>query len=216
MKLTPQEELTIQAYSENAVEWVKEHSDTNYWKEELATFKGLLPSGKILEIGCGGGRDAKVLISMGYDYIGTDISSEFVKVAKRLVKNGKFLCKSVYDLGFKDSKFDGFWASAVFLHIPKRRIDEALQDVVRVTRDNGLVFISVKQGKGEPIIEEVYIGSNRNLKLFWAFYHKTEFDKVLKRNNLEVIMFNKWTISKRTTWLIYFVKVVKSPIPRKV
>ena len=209
MKLTPQEELTVQAYNEGAIEWEKEHSDTSYWKEELETFNKLLPTGKVLETGCGGGRDAKVLISKGYDYVGTDVASEFIKVAKKVVRGGKFVCKSVYDLGFANNEFDGFWASAVFLHMPKNRIDEALQEVARVTKPNGIGFISIKQGKGEPILEADFAGSDRKLKRFWAFYHKPEFDEVLKRNKLEIINFKKWPKSKRTTWLIYFVKVKK-------
>jgi len=73
----------------------------------------------------------------------------------------------------------------------------------------GIGFISIKQRQGEPIIEEVFASSNRKTKRFWAFYHKSEFDKVLKRNKLEIIKFKKWPKSKRTTWLIYFVRVKK-------
>lgn len=205
MKLTPEEKLTVKAYNDGASAWGREHADLDYWKEEFLTFKKLLPKGKVLEIGCGGGRDAKVLLSMGYDYVGTDIAKEFVKVAKEFVPKGKFLTRSAYDLGFKDNEFNGFWASAVFLHIPKKRMDEALTELKRVIKPDGIGFIAVKQGKGEPIIEEDFAGKGSS-KRFWAFYHKPEFDEVLKRNNYEIVSYRKWMKSKRTTWLIYFVK----------
>lgn len=208
MKLTPEEELTVKAYNEGAVDWGCEHSALDYWEEYFPTFKKLLPKGKVLEIGCGGGRDAKILISMGYDYVGTDVAKEFVKVAKKFVPKGKFLARSAYDLGFKDNVFDGFWATAVFLHVPKKRIDKALKVLKRVIRPNGIGFISVKQGKGESIIEEDFAGGGSK-KRFWAFYYKPEFDEVLKRNNYEIVEYRKWILSKRTTWLIYFVKVKK-------
>ena len=208
MKLTSQEELTVKAYNEGAVEWEKEHSDTSYWKKEFETFKKLLPKGKVLEIGCGGGRDAKVLISMGYKYIGTDIANEFIKVAKQVVPEGKFLTRNVYNLSFDNIKFDGFWASGIFIHIPKNRIDLTLQELRRVVRPNGVGFISVKQGKGESIIDEYFAGKKRG-KRFWALYDKAAFDEILRRNKMNILYFRKWAISKRTTWLIYFVKVKK-------
>lgn len=208
-QLTPEEKLTIDTYNKSAADWGREHLDTSYWEEEFVKFKNFLPSGKILEIGCGGGRDAKVLISMGYDYIGTDVAKNFINEAKKTVVNGKFLCRSVYDLEFEKNSFDGFWTSAVFLHIPKDKVDDALREVSRVTKPNGVGFISIKQGKGEPIIEEQIAGDKVG-KRFWAFYHKPEFDEVLKRNNLEVLGFRKWAKSKRTSWLIYFVRVNKN------
>ena len=35
MKLTSQEELTVKAYNEGAVELEKDHSETSYWKKEF-------------------------------------------------------------------------------------------------------------------------------------------------------------------------------------
>ena len=64
MKLSQEEKLTIKSYNEGALDWTREHSDP-YWQEEFIILKKLLPKGKILEVGCGGGRDAKTLIKMG-------------------------------------------------------------------------------------------------------------------------------------------------------
>lgn len=206
--LAPEEKLTVDTYNNSAAKWGQEHSDPSYWEEEFAKFKSFLPSGKILEIGCGGGRDAKVLILMGYDYVGTDVAKNFIEEAKKNVMGGEFLCQSVYNLGFGDNNFDGFWASAVFLHIPKNKIDDALQEVIRVTKSNGIGFISIKQGEGENIVEEEIV-NNKTDKRFWALYNKPEFEEVLKRNNLEILNFKEWIKSKRTIWLIYFVKIRK-------
>lgn len=206
-KLTPQEEITVRSYNNGADAWAHQHSD-NYWAKEFKTFKKLLPMGKILEIGCGGGRDAKILISMKYDYVGTDVAKNFIEVARKTAPEGKFLFRSVYDLDFKNGFFDGFWASAVFLHIPKTQIDKTLQELRRVIKPGGVGFISVKQGVGEQVIEEKFARDIIN-KRFWAFYDNQEFADVLNKNNYEIISFRKRPMSKRTTWLIYFVKVKK-------
>lgn len=45
-----------------------------------------MPAGKILEVGSGGGRDAKDLIEMGYEYIGIDISKGLLEEAKKYLE----------------------------------------------------------------------------------------------------------------------------------
>lgn len=113
----------------------------------------LLPTGKVLEIGSGGGRDAKELIAKGYKYTGTDVSKGLLEEARKANPSTVFLRQSVYDLDFPDNTFDGFWASAVLLHIPKDRIDEALSRLRAVVRNDGIGFISIKQGEGQKIEE---------------------------------------------------------------
>ena len=73
-ELSKQEQSTISVYDKIAERWCKENSRVVLWRDEINQFHDLLPKGKILEVGCGGGRDAKELISLGYDYVGTDLS----------------------------------------------------------------------------------------------------------------------------------------------
>ena len=154
MKLTRDEVKTVSFYNDNARSWSDEHFELDYWKEEFENFKKFLPKGKILEIGCGGGRDAKVLISKGYDYIGTDIAKNFVNVARKNNPKARFLVRSVYDLKFPEDFFDGLWCSATLLHIPKNKIKQALKEIKRVIKQDGVGFISVKQGVGEETNEK--------------------------------------------------------------
>lgn len=206
-KLTPEEKLTIKTYNEGAINWKIEHSE-DYWVEDFKIFKNLLPNGKILEVGCGAARDAKKLVSFGYDYIGVDVAKEFVKISRKLIPNVKFFVRNLYDLKFKDNEFDGFWSAAVFLHIPKVKIDLALKELKRVTKPNAIGFIAIKKGIGESIIEEEF-SKGKIAQRFWSFYSKSEFSSILKRNNLQIIKVREWSKSKRTTWLIYFVKNIK-------
>lgn len=119
MKLTPEEELTIKTYDVHAEAWVSEHSSSGFWAEEMKIFRELLPEGRIIEIGSGGGRDAKELIEMGYNYVGIDASEGLLKQARKVNPNATLEHKSVYDLDYPENYFNGFWTSATLLHIPK-------------------------------------------------------------------------------------------------
>ncbi|TSC89420.1 MAG: type 11 methyltransferase [Microgenomates group bacterium Gr01-1014_5] len=208
MNLSRDERLTIASYDNMAEAWAREHATPGWWSEEIAKFKGYLPTGKIIEVGSGGGRDAKELVEAGYGYVGTDVSSGLLVEAKKLNPGVAFLNQSVYELDFPDNSFDGFWASAVLLHIPKNRIDEALQSLGRVVRDKGVGFISVKQGEGERMEFEEAHAPSVHQRLF-SYYSEDEFKDVLLRNNFTTLEFYLKPSGGKTTWLVFFVQARK-------
>lgn len=203
MNLTPQEKLTVDTYNTIAKDWANKHFTLDFWQEEIEIFKKYLPNGKILEVGCGGGRDAMALTQNGFDYIGTDIAQGLIDAAKLKNPNLNFFNISVYDLNFTE-KFDGFWASAVLLHIPKNKINMALSKIKSVVKDNGIGFITIKQGVDEKIEFEE---DNPNWPRLFVYYSKEEFQEVLENNGFEVLEVQIKPMSAKTIWLIYYVKV---------
>ena len=148
--LTSEEKATIETYNKNARAWAKGHSYD--WPDELLVFRKLIPKGKILELDCANGYVGKLLTDRGYDYVGTDVVPNFVKFAVKKYPGIKFLTKSVYDLKFRDDSFDGFWATAILLHISKDNIDIAMQEIRRVVKDRVVGFITLKEGRGEKTL----------------------------------------------------------------
>ena len=203
MKLTPQEQQTIDAYDQNAVAWAGSRNKKGVWGNEKMKFYKYLPKGKIIEVGSGGGRDAKELIAHGYDYTGTDVSKELLEEAKKNNPEATFLLQSVYELDFPDETFDGFWASAVLLHIPKDRIEEALNSIYRILKPGAIGFISLKKGEGERFVEGDHVGIQ--YKRFFSFFELDEFSKMLKRNSFEILESYVFDHSNKK-WLAFFVK----------
>ena len=202
--LTPDEETTLKTYNKLAKQWSSAHLEPEYWKEEFAKFHELLPGGRLLEVGCGGGRDARQLIKMDYDYTGTDISAGLLSEAKQNNPGATFIQMSLYDLDF-DEPFDGFWCMAVLLHIPKKRIAEALQAIRRNIKHDGVGCVVIKEGDSERIeSDEEYDGDGR----FFAYWRNDEFKQVLKANGFEVVAENYRPMSERTKWLVYYVRVI--------
>ncbi|MBP9691358.1 class I SAM-dependent methyltransferase [Candidatus Woesebacteria bacterium] len=205
MKLTPQEQETIDAYDQNAAAWAGSRNQKGVWGNEKKKFFEYLPSGKIIEIGSGSGRDAQELIAHGYEYIGTDISKGLLEIAKKRNPHASFSLQSVYNLDFPDGTFDGFWASAVLLHIPKNRIDEALQHLKRILKDGATGFISLKKGDGEKMVDGDHVGID--YKRFFSFYEQPEFTEILQRNHFEILETYVFDHSNKK-WLAFFVKKI--------
>lgn len=202
--LSPAEELTNTGYASCARQWASDHSSPGYWADEMDTFHRLLPAGSILEIGAGGGRDAKELTARGYNYLGTDISPEMLTVAREELPTVEFQHRSVYDLETIGREFDGFWASAVLLHIPRQRIDVALRQIRTVVRPGGIGFISLKDGAGETVEnEDVHGVQLRRLFVYWT---KADFATVLDRNGYDLVRYSYHPRSPRTRWHSFIVQ----------
>jgi cyclopropane fatty-acyl-phospholipid synthase-like methyltransferase len=120
--------------------------------EELTPFLALLPPGsRILELGCGGGQDSEAMIAAGFDVLPTDGSPELARQAeKRLGRPVTLLLFE--DIEFVD-EFDGVWANACLLHVPKPSLSAVFGRIQRALRAGGLMYASFKTG-GEEAIDQ--------------------------------------------------------------
>lgn len=196
--------MTVETYDRQAENWSLNHLTRSFWGNEMACFKELLPTGRILEIGAGGGRDAKELIEAGYDYAGTDISAGLLDQARKNNPGVSFEEISVYDLDYKEP-FDGFWCSAVLLHIPRRKIDKALRAINKNMRRGAIGFIAIKEGEGEKL--EVDYKSTQGDKRFFVYWSDKDFSDRLVDNGFNIVVRSYRPMSERTRWLTYIVRV---------
>src|SRR3989339_179966 len=188
MKLTTQEQETIDSYNQNASKFASSRLTDNKhqrWVVEKQKLKQYQPSGKILDIGSGSGIDAKELVQLGYDYAGVDYSDGLLEQARKDNPGITFLKQSVYELDFPKDSFDLFWACAVLLHMPKDRIGNALQSIHKVIKKGAIGCITLKKGEGEKFVEGDHCGIG--YKRFFSFYKEEEFKNILIREGFEVL-----------------------------
>ncbi|HCE42268.1 MAG TPA: methyltransferase type 11 [Lentisphaeria bacterium] len=102
--------------------------------------------GKILDIGCGSGRDLKILHEMDYAADGVDPCEEFVECCnKHKTGYGSIVVKdSLPELKeIADKSYDGVLCSAVLMHLPKEQLFDASFTIRRILRDKGRFLMSV-------------------------------------------------------------------------
>ena len=64
MKLIQEDKLITKGfYDKNAANWVIKRANLDACRAEFEDYRKLLPSGKILDLGCGTGRDASLFLS---------------------------------------------------------------------------------------------------------------------------------------------------------
>jgi SAM-dependent methyltransferase len=191
---------TVEYYNHYAEEWVATHGglrEKTWWADEVAHFHDLLPSGRVLEIGPGSGSDAAALIELGYEYVGVDASQILLHIAQARNPGADLRLMDVLDLKSIDGRFDGFWAAAVLLHLPKTEIDRALRSLKRVMNPGAIGFISLKEGEGEQ--EDP--GTGR----WFTYYSRTEFSAVLESNGLEIVG-KRTKLAQPNNWLAFYAR----------
>jgi len=202
-------EKTIRTYNKIASDYNARNLD-HFWVNEFNFFKSIVDGKKIIDLGCGAGRDGIVFTENGFNYTGIDASLGMLKIARKRVPKGKFQQMDFSKTNFPNRTFDSFWASASFLHIPKKDISRVLQEAKRITKKGGVGFISVKE-KTEMdegmINEEKYGGLDR----YFSFYTQQEFKELLEQNGFSVIKMTTHTEKdkRKTNWLCFFVQIEK-------
>ncbi|MBX3747062.1 MAG: class I SAM-dependent methyltransferase [Verrucomicrobiae bacterium] len=101
--------------------------------------------GRILDVGCGSGRDLQALVDAGFEAEGVDACEALLTEAKRRYPAlaGRLRRDSLPDLGtILDASSDGILCWAVLMHVPAERLFDTLFNLRRVLRPGGRLLIS--------------------------------------------------------------------------
>lgn len=138
---------TIAYYDANAARFYRETVAVDM-SALYKPFLELLPkNGKVLDAGCGSGRDSLYFKRRGYQVEAFDGSSEMCRLASSLLE------QPVQSRHFNEvewvSRFDGIWACASLLHIQRKNIDSVIERLSRSLRQDGVMYVSFKNRDGE-------------------------------------------------------------------
>lgn len=144
-------------YSRGAEEFAENYSRENIsesYLELLEAFMKRLPEkGRVLDAGCGPGRDAQILSDRGFNVTGIDLSEEMIDEAKD--RDAEFHVMDVRDLEFEDEAFDAVLANQLLIFFTGRERREALEELSRVLKSGGVFFLGLKEGE-EIFVREKY------------------------------------------------------------
>jgi SAM-dependent methyltransferase len=134
-------------YTRNAKDYFDKTSSldsSNYLNPFLSM---LSPGDKILDLGCGSGRDLLLLKTLGFNPFGFERSPDLAGMARNLsgcpVIEGDFLTHD-----FSRYHANALIFSASLVHSPHREVAAVLDNVLYALNDGGFIFISVKEGDG--------------------------------------------------------------------
>ena len=187
-----------------AKDWFHDHKESDWWTKDADAFLNYLKKGsRILDVGCGAGLKSKYLVQKGFKVVGIDFSEEMIQLAKQYVAEAKFLVWDITQkLTFKE-KFDGVFAQAVLLHIPKKDALNVLKNLVFVLNPGGLFWLSVKEQKTGMAPEELVKENDYGYayERFFSFFTLPEIKEYMQKLGMQVLHENI-VLRGEISWLL--------------
>ena len=138
---------TLQYYDRNAREFISNTATVDFTATQTRFLSKLGHGFRILDFGCGSGRDTKYFLSQGYQVTATDGSVELCKLAS------EYTGISVKHMMFQELEereiYDGIWACSSILHLPFPELSDVFQRITAALKKGGVLYTSFKYGSYE-------------------------------------------------------------------
>jgi SAM-dependent methyltransferase len=138
---------SIDYYNDNAETFFAATANVDMEPVYQRFLRLLPPAGRLLDAGCGSGRDAKAFAQKGFIVDAFDASPELAKLA------AAFTGQPVEVMSFlefdRHHLYDGIWACASLLHVPEVELAQVFQRLWHGLKPNGVLYVSFKQGRDE-------------------------------------------------------------------
>ena len=138
---------TLEYYQKNADLFVEGTVSADMHDAQMRFLRMLPPHAYILDFGCGSGRDAKAFLDQGYQVDAVDGSPELCCMASELI--GKPVKQMLFDDLSVSNQYDGIWACASILHLPRRNLVDVLPKISNALKTDGVLYASFKYGSYE-------------------------------------------------------------------
>ena len=166
---------TLKYYNENAQSFASGTVSVKFTKVQDKFLEKLNPDAYILDFGCGAGRDTKYFLSRGYQVDAVDGSEQLCRIASEYT--GIKVRQMLFQALDEKEKYDGIWACASILHLPKKQLREVLKNMYAALKSKGWNYASIKYGEFE---------GERNGRYFTDFTTDTFKDFIHDMHDLKI------------------------------
>ena len=147
---------TLDYYQKNAKEFFSQTINVDM-QNVYQPFLEYLPKAhlsnqqKILDVGCGSGRDSVFFANQGFEVVAIDGSQNVIDLAKQTDTRIDWQCLRFHEIAKQSwqNQFTGIWACASLLHVPFDDLTKLLNDLILCIKSDGILYASFKYGDSE-------------------------------------------------------------------
>lgn len=154
----------------------KDHDVSQNIDALLDTLPGAGPH-RILDFGCGPGRDLIAFAERGHEPVGLDGAAAFVEMAKRN-SGAEVYHQNFLALDLPSEAFDGVFANASLFHVPKSEIIRVLSELRACLRPGGVLFASNPRGDNREGWNGSRYGAYHDLDSWLHFAERAGFEEI--------------------------------------
>ncbi|MCH9812991.1 MAG: class I SAM-dependent methyltransferase [Epsilonproteobacteria bacterium] len=137
---------TLLYYKNNAKDLAKRYESAQMNTMHTLMINTFKIGARLLDIGCGSGRDASFMASNGFNVTAIDASEQMITEAKNHhleLSQDLHVIKLPDGLNFEKESFDGIYSIATLMHLTKEEIDLSLEKIVQLLKPEGKFLFSV-------------------------------------------------------------------------
>lgn len=175
---------TIDAYERSASDCLARWSQRRHRRPPLlADWLTHLPANaRLLDLGCGGGQDAGDLQQRGYRVVGVDRTSALLSAGRDCYRSLPLVRADLRQLPFQAASFDGLWAAASLMHLPKPVARRVLTDLRKLIRPGGLFAATVTYGVTSRLVTDGWVPGR-----YFARWRKDELARAVRQAGWEIL-----------------------------
>ena len=136
---------TMTYYNQNAPPFISNTRDIDFRPTQERFLSCLPPSAKILDFGCGSGRDTKYFLEHGFSVDAIDGSETLCRLASEYT--GIPVRQMLFQELDSPDTYDGIWACASILHLPVTELTDVFHKMTAALHDSGILYTSFKLGR---------------------------------------------------------------------
>lgn len=169
-------DITIAHYERSAESYrdgTRDHDVSQNTAALLDAIEGDPPH-RILDLGCGPGRDLKFFRGLGHEVTGLDGAREFVAMA-RDCSGCEVLHQNFLAMDLPAARFDGVFANAVLFHVPSPELPRVLTELRGTLKPGGVLFSSNPRGDNQEGLNGDRYGCFFDLDTWRRYLHAAGF-----------------------------------------
>ena len=170
---------TLEHYDQRAADYwrgTKGHDVSQNIQELLRRLEGQPPL-RILDLGCGPGRDLKAFAELGHIAVGLEGSQRFAAMAREY-SGCEVLEQDFLGLDLPEEGFDGVFANAVLFHIPSQELPRVLLELRTALKPRGVLFSSNPHGRNEEGWNRGRYGAFHDWETWRRFMSEAGFEEL--------------------------------------
>jgi SAM-dependent methyltransferase len=142
--------ITLADYNAHAESFWRGTRDHDVSQNRGALLQNISGAGpfRILDFGCGPGRDLKVFRDLGHEAVGLEGAERFVELARDYSGCAVWL-QDFLKLDLPPEFFDGIFANASLFHVPSQELPRVLRELWAALKANGVLFSSNPRGDNQ-------------------------------------------------------------------
>lgn len=177
-------QLTLQQYERYSGTYIRQWGTRRPRSSELIPVgvQWLRKGSRVLDLGCGPGQNARYLHQRGFRPVGLDLSWTLLACARRHAPRLPFVRADMRRLPFRPNTFDGVFAAASLIHLPKPAVREVCLVLGQLVLGGGLLGATFVYGARSGYIRRGWIPGR-----YVSRWRKRELEQVVRCSGWDVL-----------------------------